>query len=60
MSMSTIKLFSFGESWYVPFNEELNGTFNLSPNENIGMNEETFIISSLFWQNLEYLKIKKK
>ena len=33
-----VRIFSFGERWNVPFNEataELNGTFHLSPNENI-------------------------
>jgi hypothetical protein len=33
-----VRIFSFGERWSVPFNEataELNGTFHLSPNENI-------------------------
>ena len=33
-----VKIFSFGERWNVPFNEataELNGTFHLSPHENI-------------------------
>ena len=33
-----LRIFSFGERWNVPFNEttaELNGTFHLSPNENI-------------------------
>ena len=33
-----IRIFSFGERWNVPFNSavaSLNGTFHLSPNENI-------------------------
>ena len=33
-----VKIFSFGERWNVPFNEataKLNGTFHISPNENI-------------------------
>ena len=33
-----VRIFSFGERLIVPFNEaiaELNGTINLSPNENI-------------------------
>ena len=33
-----VRIFSFGERWNVPFNKataELNGTFHLSPNENI-------------------------
>jgi hypothetical protein len=32
------RIFSFGERWNVPFNSavtSLNGTFHLSPNENI-------------------------
>jgi hypothetical protein len=33
-----VRIFSSGERWNVPFNEataELNGTFHLSPNENV-------------------------
>jgi hypothetical protein len=33
-----VRIFSFGERWNVPFNSavaSLNGTFHLSPNENI-------------------------
>ena len=33
-----VRVFSFGERWNVPFNSavaSLNGTFHLSPNENI-------------------------
>ena len=37
-AMPMVRIFSFGERWNVPFNSavaSLNGTFHLSPHENI-------------------------
>jgi hypothetical protein len=47
-----VRIFSFGERWNVPFNSavaSLNGTFHLSPNENILIIAQikTFIICIL-------------
>ena len=48
-----IRIFSFGERWSVPFNLAValsNGTFHLSPNENI------FTIALI---NIHYLYIRQ-